>query len=55
MEDGAYRFIILSHTWGKHLSAIEGPGSVWGGSGDEEIILIFNSHRRSRGYVERFH
>ena len=30
MEDGAYRFIILSHTWGKHLSAIEGPGSVWG-------------------------
>ena len=52
MEDGAYRFIILSHTWGKHLSAIEGPGSVCGGSGDEEI---FNSHRRSRGYVERFH
>ena len=39
---------------GKHLSAIEGSGSVCvgGGSGDEKI---FNSHRRSRGYVERFH
>ena len=34
---------------------IEGPGSVCGGGGGSGDVEIFHCHRRSRGYVERFH